>query len=1697
MTRSVFLVLFTLLPLALLSAQEEIVLAPPAGAYAAPQEVRISGPAPLEFRLAGNERFLPVEGPILLDAFHGIVERYRIEVRQVGSEGEVQSFDYTIDRRPPLPPVSRLPQGRYLGPVTVTFEESEELTLEYRKNGSYVPFPDSGLLLDPGSGRREVYTLRVRALDVVGNSSVSSELLYVVDRTYDALMRQEAEQRILLSPLPGSYRNQQLLLPEYRLWEDVRFTTDGSDPANGTRLTEPTLLPGSGEIELRVSAVSLIDGSRREESVLLRQGRQESPFPVSGIHRNQVLITPPAEGRYSFALGGRDPGRRGQLLLGSVELEPPPGNRRFVFFSSAPAGSTESVFGHAYLLDDRIPPEPTVLLQRFDAGSLLLTAFSLPEARIRYEVRGVEAPGSYDYGEPTLLTIPEGTGERTVALTVYAELPGGARSEEVRRELRLMTSAPEPPRYTLRERTPSESVELFIDSPEAVYLGPMGAGESRIPPNALIDEPFLSFTPPPGEEGRRTFSLRSVSQDGWLWSSSVAVEAFVDTLPPEAPRISLRGDRFRVFGRGFLEYRVSADLEAAPSNTDGFVPYEGGIRLEAPSGSVVRYTLEARSRDEAGNLSSIVSESYRADDRRAEIPPIRGIQDGGRYREAELYLIFQNPYPEDLELFYEIREGERRAPTPAIPDRSSPSVRERLRIDTPEGVEREYRIRLRAGLPEGPLSETAEIGFSVDRVPPEPPAVRLPGSGSPYARDVEVRLIGGEGERYIAVSDGEPLDPLGPRGQRYAAPVRVTGVNGEAITFTVTAASRDSAGNVSRMEEPVQFLLDREPPEPPVIRVSGTPQEGRAVRSRSAEISLEGEGSLFLSYSRTGRSATLREYTGEPISVAGEEGSVVSYRVEAFSIDAAGNRSATRRLELVMDRERPELIPEPELIYAPDGRSGTLVWPDRGEGELYLARSEGLLFAGRAPETEAPLGGTLRWRLGEESEEGVLFVYVQDSAGNRSEEQRIVLAERTEPPAPAFTGLPDGGVTRESVELRFQPRGPEPVVVRYTVSTDGTLPPSVSSESPRFDGRRTFGAGRGERISYVLSARAFNEAGEMSEPQVLRFTVDREPPEAPTIRGVTSGEYYPEAQAFTLSGEGEVYYRVLEQGRRGGAEEFKVYQGDEVMLPAEENELLAYQIEAYSRDEAGNRSQEVSQWNVFIDREIIYVSASSGSDSNDGGRSAPFATLNAALELFRETERSTIFLQAGLYTLDRGLRFQRPVRIIGGFEGEGWRPGEGRSSLRLLSDSEATAERAGKEAAVSFALGSGGSLTLRRVDLTSRTGRPLVRIESGASFFLEESLLDSDAHVAVEVQGGDLRVTNASILVPRGGRAIEGGQGSSLELSGSELSPIELNRVDYTIVDSVLTATPITTEAATALVARESRGTLRDSVVRSDAREEQLLLLEIVAGRLRIEGSEIVGEAGTGITLLRSRNSDITIDRSELRAAGASSYLYGVISRGGNMVVTNSLLTATESNSALGFSIQGGALDFAHNTVLFGSLRQSYLFSVGNLSRLTLYNSQLHQLRLSGNGEHTLLYLDDRVESLRIAGNNIAGWTRILTDGAAAGSSWGFISPGVLRRVDELHRSTVRLPSVLRFEAFENISESAERTFASGQDVLAQQQFDLQIGSASVRGGVPIERVEPEGVRRLLEVDFEGEGRDVTAARPDIGSHGSVHDRGD
>ncbi len=1686
MTRFLFLLTLALIPPFLLHAQEEVRFSPPPGAYASPQEVTISGREDLFFRLAEGERFLPVEGPIMLDALPGTVERYRLEFHTGEAAAEPRSVDYTIDRRPPLPPSSELPEGRYLSPVNVRFQESDGLTLEYRRNGNYVPFPSSGLLLDPGSGRREVYTLRVRAIDAVGNSSAPTELLYVVDRTYDTLLSSGEERQILLSPRPGRYRNQQLLLPESRLWKDVRYTVDGTGPENGTRLTEPVLLPGTGRIELRVGAVSRVDGSYREERINLTQGNEPSPFPESGIRRDAVTLEPPEEGRFSFSLAPGVDTPREQLLLSPLELEAPPGNRRFVFFRAAPLGSTGSVYAQAYLLEDRRPPEPTVLLERVDARSLRLTAFSMPEAQITYEVSGVEAPGRYDYSEPTLLTVPEGAESATVGLTVHAELPGGARSDPVLREVRLSTTPPAPPRLSLRERSPSESVEIFVDAPHPIFLGGLGQAESRIPPTATTVEPFLSFTPPPGVEGTRRFSGRSVSEDGWLWSSPTVIEARIDTLPPEPPRLEVRAGFLRLFGEGNLEYRVSADLEAAPSNTEGFVSYQGRVALEAPESSLVRYTLEARSRDESGNVSATVTERYSADAREASIPPIRGIQNGGRYREAELYLIFQNPYPEDLQLFYELREGEGVVSTPPTPNRQSPSVRERLLIETPDGVERSYRIRIRAGLPSGPLSDTREIRFTVDRIAPEPPAVLLPGTGSPYARDVEVRLSGGEGERYLAISEEEPADPLGPRGQRYAAPVRVTGREGEAIRYVVTAASRDAAGNPARMEEPVTFLLDREPPAPPEILVSGTPQEGSAVRSSPGTITLQGEGTLFLSYARRGRSASLQEFSGEGLTLSGEEGAVISYLIEAFSIDEAGNRSVTRRLELTMDRERPGTIAEPEVIYAPDGRSGTLIWPGTGEGTLFLAGRENLLLPGIESTTEEPLGGTLRWRLEDGSQEGTLVVYAQDSAGNRSEEQEVRIPERTEPPPPAFVGLPEDGVANDPVRLAFRQQGPEPVTVRYTVSTDGTLPPAVTQESPRFGEAQTFTAGRGETISYVISARAYNNAGEASETQVLRFTVDREPPRPPRIAGVSSGEYYPEAQTFTLSGEGEIYYRVLQQGRAGSSQEFKVYRGEEVELPARENELISYQIEAYTRDSAGNQSQQVEQWHIFVDREIIYVSAALGAPGNNGSRNAPFATIDEALRLLRESERSTLFLDAGSYTIRGELSFRRPVRIIGGFDGESWRPGDERTTLRLASAADGESQPG-----PSFTLAAEGSLTLRRIAVDSVREEPVARVGEGASLLIEESEVETIASTAVHLLGGDLRLSASKIAVPRGGRSILAERGSSLELREGELAPLELTRSDYEISDSVLIATPITTEAATALIARESRGTITGSVIRADAQEEHLLLLELQAGRLRLIDSDLLGEAGTGITLLRSRNSEITIDRGRLRASGAGSYLYGLVGRGGRVTVTNSVITATESSSAIAFSLQGGDLSLAHNTILFGDLRQSYVLSAGNLSGLSLFNSQLHQLRLTGNGEHTVLYLDGEVDDLRIAGNNLSGWTRILTDGAATGTSWGFISPGILRRVDELHRSTVELPSVSRFRAFENIAESAERTFAAGPDVLAQQQYGLQLGSASVGGGIPLNQIENEGLRSLLERDYAGEAREPGAersGRPSIGA---------
>lgn len=1651
MLRRLLLALLTFALLPPLFGQEELSIDPPPGSYSSSIDLTITAPEGTEMSLSGQDRFFAAPDSLRLELLPGESETFEITLR---NGDERRSFSYTLDRLPPLPPEPEVPQGRYLAPVALSFGSDE---VEYIRDGRYVQVPEEGLLLDPGTGNREAYTLRVRSQDSAGNRSVPRELFYVVDRTLDEL----ATSRILLSPRPGTYRNPQMLIPDYRLWREVRYTVDGSDPEEGLRLREPRPIDGAGEITLRVGALHRVTGEYREEEITLTQGSATSPFPESGIYTRSVTLAPPEEGRYSFALGETERGGPRQMLLEPVELSAPPGNRRFAFFEATPLGEEGGAYGHAYLLDDRRPPEPTVLLTRTGRRSFNLTTFSLPEARISYTVSGTLSPGRYDYRAPVTLTLPEGVEEATVRVEVVAELPGGRRSPAVTRELPVALAAPAPPQLRLRERLDSESVELFVDASLPVYFGRLDSGALRLPPNGVTSEPFLSLLPPQGVDRTLRLVGRTVSEDGWSWSEPVTLEVPVDTLPPAPPSLNARGNRVALAGSGELEYRVTADLTGAPSSTGEFLPYTGAFRLEAPPDSVVTYRVEGRSRDDAGNLSALAAQEFRLDARRAAIPPIRGIQDGGRYREGELFLSFQNPYPEELSIFYELRE-EGNSGGDLEPTRDSQSVRERLRIETEEGVERRYALTLRAGFPEGPLSQRETIRFTVDRIPPEPPVIELPEGSSPFARDVEIRLTGGEGERYIAVSEAEAVDPLGPGGSRYAAPLRISGVPGEEREYLVTAASRDAAGNVTRVEEPVFFRIDRADPPPPRILLDGVDAEGRVVAPSARSLTLEGEGELFFSSRREGRSSQLREYDGEPVRLEGEPSSVVTYRIEGFAVDRAGNRSAVRRLELLIDRERPAGAGEPEIVYARDGRSGTILWPgELTEGRLYVAAVDLLELTERPGDAlPRPIEGALRWRLPAGSDSGSIEVFREDEAGNRSDRRTIRIDERSEPPPPRLTGAPQDGPVAEAVTISLEAMEERQVEVRYTVSTTGTLPPPVTVESPLFGEERTFTAARGEVLSYVISARAFNREGEASEQQLLRFTIDREPPESPEIEGVSSGEYYPEAQQFSLRGEGEIYYRVLRQGREAGSPEFQVYRGGAIELDARENDLLAYQIEAYARDEAGNRSQEVEQWSVFIDREIVYVSSLLGGPQGEGSRSAPFASVAEGLELLEREERSTLFLGPGEYELPAGLTITRPIRIIGGFEGDRWRPAERISRLTLR-------QFGGQELSQAVRIASEGALTLRRVELASPSEAPAISVAPGGSLIVDASTIDSGGSVAVEASGGEVRLTESDIIVSRGGRSIRGTDGTTVVVRGGELDPIELIRSQYDLEGVVLTATPVTTEAATALIARESRGRLRESVIRSDAGEEHLLLVDLAGGSLLLVGSDLIGEAGSGVTLLRAGGTSLTLEDSNLEASGNPDFVYGILARGGSFRMVNSLLAVQNSASGIGISLEGGSAELAHNALFFSGVRRSFALSVGRLDGLVLLNSQLHNLGATV-GEQTLLYVDEPIETVTVAGNNITGWSRVLTDGGATRQGWGFTSPGVIRSLEELQRGDRELPSIRRLRAYENIGESAERTFESGADALEQREFTLQIGSGSAAGGVGAGATSAEGLDALL-----------------------------
>ncbi|MFP4153858.1 MAG: hypothetical protein ACLFSV_13515, partial [Alkalispirochaeta sp.] len=924
---------------------EAVFPAPPSGVY--PDRVILEPPEPdrWEYRFlrgsgAGHTGFyLPLDGPLRLDAPSGSEISYHLEIRSIESRESVERH-YLIDRLPPESPVPSISPGVYDEPVSLRLERSDlgdKGSVAYllrssdrlEENIIRSIDPSEEITLPGSAGNVEEYQLYSFSTDSADNRSAIDKWSYRIDRRNDV----SPSERFLRSPRSGSYKNEQLLLVDTHGLEDVTYTiqSDGDDEDAPPRrsYTSERLIEGSGTFTVTVSATESLTGEPVAASVTWTQDEGELDLPESGRYTEEVSVFPRLEDRsFRYTLNDTPVAVNADLIIRPFRFTPDLDAARTVVLrfreplQNDPSRSRE--FRYVYILDGRLAPPPDY---RYFEGSLLL--YGMADTEISY--RFLDESGTplneqflmYDTPiPPATIPVDATTIEyraryhgSTWGMSAKTTIPdvAGRREDAAAGETTVVLDG--------------EILRIVSETEGVVFFG----------------EPVETEAPDSGDRGvADTVVFRGKSPGTFEWTVPRGFRTefvddertvLVENVPPPPPEIIVADDRFRIEGTGEVMYRV----DGGP-----FQPYPNRwIRLEGTSDARITRSIEAYTIGEDGEAGTRVHRTVSIDSRPAVIPP----RVGGRERlspqeivtrRAPYTIAFANPYP-DYRIHYEISSDG----VPRIPTEESRWTNREIIVGTDEVTKETFYLRLRGrfvGRTEWSPLETYTI--TIDREAPEPPEISSPSPDLSVARGaIDIAFIPPEEEGVDLFYRLRPEDLFEP----YLGPFSVSPDDGYR-TIVLEAYTEDTAGNRSYLTDPQRIAFDTAALRSPRFTMNGRSVSGDQVllsRETILEMIVDSSSETIETFWRVHRAtASVRPpfipYE-EPFVVNVSE-TATNYLVEAYSVDTVTDeRSATARLSVVVDTASATPTTRPFILRDGTTNAGSVLWTGPRDEEVYAA----------------------------------------------------------------------------------------------------------------------------------------------------------------------------------------------------------------------------------------------------------------------------------------------------------------------------------------------------------------------------------------------------------------------------------------------------------------------------------------------------------------------------------------------------------------------------------------------------------------------------------------------------------------------------------------------------------------------------------------------------------------------------------------
>jgi hypothetical protein len=550
--------------------------------------------------------------------------------------------------------------------------------------------------------------------------------------------------------------------------------------------------------------------------------------------------------------------------------------------------------------------------------------------------------------------------------------------------------------------------------------------------------------------------------------------------------------------------------------------------------------------------------------------------------------------------------------------------------------------------------------------------------------------------------------------------------------------------------------------------------------------------------------------------------------------------------------ERPLPLPPaaPEIAADYAGRGAFCVFPAY-DGEIYVSIDRGAVELYSAPIPIQPGKDTV-----------LLSWYGIDGSGRRSETREKTADLPTRVQDITLIGVEEGAVVGKDVTLKPS----SPALIRYEIRVDGTLPPEPSAASKAIGESLVVSCPPGEERQVVIRYRPFIGAT-AGEGKVLRFAIDRRPPEPPKPSELPPS-YTERSRSISIEpgpGTSTVYVSVSADGKSSG---FTPASGP-IELAGAESGPVSYMIRAYGVDAAGNKSAEMKAISLIVDRSSVYA-AEDGFDRGDGSPDRPFRSLDDAIAAALASGKRSVNLRGSL-ELRSPVISTKQIDIVGGFGKQWIRDTSVKASIRISVPGSASP----------FSQ-SGSSLTIRNVEVSAPRSGPAPLITGTRA----QIILD-----------------NCSISA--------GGDGDVVVLSAME-STISASNVRIA-ASRAMSCTVFACESSSLRVA--------ESTIEAAAATRVFCAFDMYRGSLDVKGTLIESYADIALNMLSMRESSLSIDRSLCRADAGSGFLrIGSFTQTKGEIRNTKILVSWKQTGTL-FEISDGGPDFRHDTVIADSER--------------------------------------------------------------------------------------------------------------------------------------------------------------------------------